>query len=234
LAPTQNKLFSFQSPDSLPTAKRKRLWATPIMALLASPPHPRPACFLFALSSCLRQLLRGREENFVFHDDKIVFDKFTRSIIRRKIKQLVGRAGFTRQDREDLEQELMLRLLQSLHRFDPDQGHQNVFVTTVIERAFAMIVRERLAKKRDGGVVRSLDDEPVDSLPSDQEAFDLASDLADILARLPDDLRALAERLKSQSVSQAARDLGVPRTTLQRQVQRLRQIFEDAGLRIYL
>jgi RNA polymerase sigma factor (sigma-70 family) len=156
---------------------------------------------------------------------------------------LVSRAGFTSQDREDLEQELILRLLQSLHLFDPGQAHRNVFVTTVIERAVAMILRERLAKKRDSGVVRSFDQgqtkagtspEPVDPRPSDQEAFDLASDLAEVLARLPDDLRALAERLKSQSVSQAARDLGVPRTTLQRRVERLRKTFEDAGLRIYL
>jgi RNA polymerase sigma-70 factor (ECF subfamily) len=179
----------------------------------------------------------------VFHDEKIVFDRFAQGIIRRKVRQLVGRAGFTKQDREDLYQELVLRLLQSLELFDPDQSHPNVFITTVIERAVAMILRERRAKKRDGGVMSSLHHgqtkegnaaEPIDPRPSAQDGFDLASDLAEVLARLPDDLRALAERLKSQSVSQAARDLGMPRTTLQRQVQRLRQCFEDAGLRIYL
>lgn len=178
----------------------------------------------------------------MFHDDNIVLDRFAQGIIRRKVRLLVSRAGFTKQDRQDLEQELVLRLLQSLDLFDPEQAHPNVFITTVIERAVAMILRERRAKKRDAGVVRSFDQgqtkdgtpEPVDPRPSDQEAFDLASDLAEVLARLPDDLRALAERLKGQSVSQAARELGVPRTTLQRQVQRLRQCFEDAGLRIYL
>jgi DNA-directed RNA polymerase specialized sigma24 family protein len=118
-----------------------------------------------------------------------------------------------------------------------------VFVTTVIERAVAMILRERLAKKRDGGAVQSLDHahekagdsaEPIDPRRSHEEQIDLATDLTEALAKLPDDLRALAERLKSQSLSQAARDLGVPRSTLQRQVQRLRRCFEDAGLRIYL
>ena len=176
------------------------------------------------------------------HDEKVVLDKFTKGIICRKVKQLVGRAGFSRQDREDLEQELILRLLQSLHLFDPDQAHQNVFVTTVVERAVAMIVRERLAKKRNGGTVQSLDHahekagdstEPVDPRRSHEEQIDLATDLAEVLAKLPNDLRAQAERLKRQSLSQAARDLGVPRSTLQRQVQRLRQCFEDAGLRIY-
>jgi RNA polymerase sigma factor (sigma-70 family) len=179
----------------------------------------------------------------MFHDDKIVLDRFAQGIIRRKVRLLVNRAGFNKEDRQDLEQELILRLLQSLDVFDPEQAHPNVFITTVIERAVAMILRERRAKKRDGGIVRSLEQgqtrdgkipEPFDHRPSDQDAFDLATDLAEALARLPDDLRALAERLKTQSLSQAARDLGVPRTTLQRQVQRLRQCFEDAGLRIYL
>jgi hypothetical protein len=40
--------------------------------------------------------------------------------------------------------------------------------------------------------------------------------------------------LKSCSLSEIARDLGVPRTTLQRKVQRLRQCFENAGLKNYL
>lgn len=179
----------------------------------------------------------------MFHDDKIVLDRFAQGIIRRKVRLLVSRAGFTKQDRQDLEQELVLRLLQSLDLFDPEQAHPNVFITTVIERAVAMILRERRAKKRDSGVVRSFDQakakdgstaEPADPRGDNQERYDLASDLAEVLAQLPDDLRALAERLKGQSVSQAARELGVPRTTLQRQVERLRKTFEDAGLRIYL
>lgn len=177
----------------------------------------------------------------MFHDDNIVLDRFARGIIRRKVRLLIGRAGFTAQDREDLEQDLVLRLLQSLDLFDPEQAHPNVFITTVIERAVAMILRERRAKKRDSGVVHSLDrikeassTEPADPRRGDEEASDLASDLVEVLARLPEELRILAERLKSQSLSQAARDLGVPRTTLQRRVQRLRQCFEDADLRIYL
>ena len=48
-------------------------------------------------------------------------DRFIRGIIRRKVKQLLGRAGFTRQDREDLEQELLVRVLQSLPKYHPDQ-----------------------------------------------------------------------------------------------------------------
>jgi transposase-like protein len=40
--------------------------------------------------------------------------------------------------------------------------------------------------------------------------------------------------LKSHSIAEIARDLGVPRTTLNDTVRRLRQRFEQAGLRAYL
>jgi len=80
------------------------------------------------------------------HDDKIVLDRFARGIIRRKVRLLIGRGGFTRQDRDDLEQQLVLRLLQSLDLFDPELAGPNVFIATVIERAVALILRERRAK----------------------------------------------------------------------------------------
>jgi RNA polymerase sigma factor (sigma-70 family) len=179
----------------------------------------------------------------MYCENKIVLDCFAQGIIRHKVRLLVNRAGFTKEDRQDLEQELVLRLLQSLNSFDPKLAHPNVWITTVIERAVAMILRERRAMKRNARAVGSLDHskikdgnsvEPPDPWPSEEEAFDLDYNLAELLDRLPEKLRDLAERLKRQSLSQAARDLGVPRTTLQRQVQRLRQSFEDAGLRIYL
>lgn len=173
------------------------------------------------------------------YDDKIVLQGFARSIIRRKARLIARCDGFTAQDLRDIEQELRLRLLQGLPQFDPTLSHINVFVTTVIERSVAMLIRDRWAQKRD-----SSDKVPQDSplaateLPDsdsglDIEEFDRDHDLAQVLATLPVDLRDLAELLKVKTVSQAARDQNVPRTTVQREVNRLRKRFEDAGLRIY-
>lgn len=176
--------------------------------------------------------------------DKIVLQGFARSIVRRKARLIARCCGFNAQDLRDLEQELLQRLLQSLPLFDPDQAHINVFVTTVIERSLAMLIRERQAKKRDTTGIRSLDAPADDGTPSelpdrrdvgrDAERLDLANDMAGVLIALPADLRDLAERLKEKTVSQVARDLKVPRTSLMRHVERLRRCFEDAGLRIYL
>jgi len=178
----------------------------------------------------------------VLHDDKIVLDRFCWGIIRRKARQMIGRAGIKEQDRDDLVQELMLRLLRSLRLFDAAQADRKSFVTAVVERNAAKILRDRRAKKRDGGRVESLDallenldEEPTDLAVDDHaaEQADLAIDVADLLTRLPARLRDLAERLRRQTLSQAAREMGVARSTLQRRVVRLRRHFEDAGLRNY-
>jgi RNA polymerase sigma-70 factor (ECF subfamily) len=194
----------------------------------------------------------------VLHDDLYSqTDRFAKGIIRRKVRQLIGRAGFTRQDREDLEQELALRLVQRLPLFDPGRAHRNVFITTVIERCVANILRDKQAGKRDYRRMRSLN-VPVDAgdeastelanaigahehdarcgrSPRNQEELaQLVNDVAEVLTRLPAELRGLVERLKSQSISEIARDQGVPRTTLYASIRRLRQHFEKAGLKDYL
>jgi len=194
----------------------------------------------------------------VLHDDfNEKVDRFTRGIIRHKINQLIGRAGFTEQDRKDLEQELILRLLQSLPSFDPNHAHRNVFTTTVIERYVANILRNKRAMKRDHRRVSSLhvmvdigEEDRIEMTQnisqreldaqrgrhprSDEELAQLVQDLAEAMAKLPDELRELAERLKTETVSEIARDKGIPRTTLNESVRRLRRRFENTGLKEYL
>lgn len=180
--------------------------------------------------------------------DQIITDRFARGLIRRKVRQSVGRAGFTEQDAHEIEQELLLRLLGSLQNYNADlTRHPNVFITTVVERAFVMILRDRRARKRGVGKLRSIhtllaradrtDSDagiPDKTSRSDAEWFELIEDVAGVLATLPDDLRDLAERLKRQSVSEIARELRTPRTTLYRDLERLRRHFTDANLRDYL
>ncbi|MBI1900551.1 MAG: sigma-70 family RNA polymerase sigma factor [Planctomycetia bacterium] len=191
------------------------------------------------------------------HDDnRDKIDRFARGIIRRKVKQLVGRAGFKQQDREDLEQELILRLLQALPSFNPKKAHRNAFVTTVIERAVASILRDKQAEKRDHRRVSSLFvliDTPCGPTElastisqaeydarrgrcprSLEEMAQLIRDVADLMARLPPDLRDLAEPLMTQSKSEIARELDTPRTTLNEWVRRIRRRFERAGLKDYV
>jgi len=83
-------------------------------------------------------------------------DRFIRGIIKRKVGQLMGRAGFTLQDHESLEHDLLARVFDSLSKFDPEVGHRNKFVTAVVERYVANILRDKTADKRDHCRIRSL------------------------------------------------------------------------------
>lgn len=181
----------------------------------------------------------------MFDRDTFHTHRFTRGIILRKVRLLIHCVGFSGRDAEDLEQELLMRLYRGLSRYDPSRcRHVNVFITTVIERSVGMILREQSAKKRAPTGIRSLDAPPIEGEPRaevpDQasgpntDRIDLAHDLRAVLETLPAPLRDLAERLMVQTVSKTARDCQVPRTTLMRQVERLRRYFEDAGLQIYV
>jgi RNA polymerase sigma-70 factor (ECF subfamily) len=184
-------------------------------------------------------------------------DRFTRGIIRRKINQIIGHAGLTRQDGDDLQQDLFLRVLQSLPSFDSNQGHRNKFITAVVERHVANILRNKRAEKRDHRRISSLnimvsigEDEATELAEtigqreldaqrgrhprSDEELAQLAQDMAEMIAKLPEELRDLAQQLKTHSVAEIARNMGVPRTTLHESVRRLRQRFENTGLKDYV
>jgi len=184
-------------------------------------------------------------------------DRFTRGIVRRKVRQLFGRAGFTAQDREDLEQELYTRVLQSLPLFNPDQAHRNKFITTVVERYVRNILRNARAEKRDYTRIGSLnviveipDEGPAELAETidhreldarlgrhrrtEEELAELAIDLADVIATLPQSWQTLLELRKTQTMQEIADEMGVPRTTLNGWMRRIRQRCEDAGMADYL
>ena len=59
-------------------------------------------------------------------------DEYAVQIIKFKAKQLVGRVGLTDSDREDLEQEMILDLLQRLPKYNPDRAQRNTFIARVV------------------------------------------------------------------------------------------------------
>jgi RNA polymerase sigma-70 factor, ECF subfamily len=182
-------------------------------------------------------------------------DPFVRDLIRRKARQIIGRAGLTAQDREDVEQELLLRAIRRLSGRDPQQAHAPAFIITVINHLVANLLRDR-GTRRPPSSPHSLaapiltPEGPMDLAAamgrrelearlgvggrSDAELAQLVADVADVVAGLPAELRELAERLKTQSVAEIARDLSVPRMTLYQKVRLLRMRFERAGLKNYL
>ena len=179
-------------------------------------------------------------------------------LIRHRARRLVVTAGFSPDDIEDIQQDLVLDLLQRLPKFDATKAAHKTFVARVIDRKVAKLIRHRNSQMRDprreecslneciddgeGGSVERIQTIAAAEADrrlgrqerSDQETAELALDVEEVLKRLPDNLRRLCELLKTGSISDAARAMGVPRTTLNDHVKKLREFFEAAGLRDYL
>ena len=177
----------------------------------------------------------------------LAFDDFALRLIRRKARRLAQCAGFTSADREDLEQELLVKVWEAADKFDPQLSHPHAFIATVVERAAATLARGQKALKRGNHVShcalgtpafcqseRELVAETVEmgltSTFSHEADLDLTSDLAEVMSHLPEELREVAERLGGASKRAVARTLGISRRVLQQRIDGLREHFVAAGL----
>ena len=189
-------------------------------------------------------------------DDGI--DPYAAGLIRFKARRLIGQAGFTASDREDIEQELILDLLRRLPKYNPKRAQLNTFIARVVEHRLASLIEAQKAGIRDYRRCRcSLNEcfedadgrsvERVDTFDQEdyllrtggqsrpsEELSALAIDVAAVIEGLPHELRNLCRRLKAETVTEISRDTGVPRGTIYESIKKLREIFEDAGLKDYL
>lgn len=181
---------------------------------------------------------------------------YAENLIHHKARQLVGTAGFTRDDVEDLEQEMRLDLLQRLPNFDPSKATYNTFVSRLIERKISNLIRHRTQELRDhrcedGSIHDPIPSshggdtevERIETVTQDEQDFrlgkhtrsaeerrDLKLDISLALEKLPADLRELAEILQAMSITEAACELGIPRSTLYERIAKLRRALEAMGL----
>lgn len=91
-----------------------------------------------------------------------LFDDRTLKLIRERVKRLIGRHGFTASDRDDLEQDMTLHLLECLRRqqqlIDAPEG----FFRKVVARHAVTLIRRRKAEKRDHRRLNSLHEKVLD------------------------------------------------------------------------
>jgi RNA polymerase sigma factor (sigma-70 family) len=179
------------------------------------------------------------------------FGKFTQRLVRRKACRLIRCRGFSVADREDIEQELLIKVWEASRKFDPQVSCPEAFIVTVVERAAATLARAQKAVKRGRHWARHpFDTTHVDSddgksgadgvqhgptvAPAREIDFDLANDLADILSDLPDELREVAAQLGDGSKRAAAKRLHISRRVLDQRISALRAHLVAAGLTEFL
>ncbi|MCC6678136.1 MAG: sigma-70 family RNA polymerase sigma factor [Phycisphaerales bacterium] len=137
-------------------------------------------------------------------------------------------------DPEDTAQDLVLEVLIRFPKFDPDRATAEAFVEQVMKGKVCKLLRDRQRLKR-GGTARSPGPLPERADPSDfiRDA-DLRMDLETVLEHIPDALRAACDQLQRETVSEAARAIGVPRSTLDSALNGLQSQFRKASLDRYL
>lgn len=175
-------------------------------------------------------------------------------MVRHRACRLVGRVGFTPDDREDIEQELWLDLWTRLPHFDPARSCLYTFAARLADNKAASMVEARLAQaRRDRHCRESLDEmmapDGGDSghrrrdISEDEylrrtgrqsrpaaELRDLRLDVARVLTGVSGELRTLAELLSAEDPVAAARRSAISRMTMYRRRRQLRHVFERAGL----
>lgn len=174
-----------------------------------------------------------------------IISNYAMRVASSKAGRLCCRAGFNKSDAEDIRQELLLDLLKNLPNFDPSKGSEEVFVCRAMRSKAIKLLRDRMASNRtpsrtSGSMNEMIYDkeerrlvELGQTIGEDDPSFeqvDLRLDVESVMAKLPSDLRELCELLKTKSITEAAKALGLGLGSVYWRLDKLRAIFREAGL----
>ncbi|NQU19765.1 MAG: hypothetical protein HQ567_00670 [Candidatus Nealsonbacteria bacterium] len=183
---------------------------------------------------------------------------YAKQTIQCKTRRLVGQAGLSSSDLDDLKQEMWADLLRRFSWFESDRAKAKTFIDRVVSHNISAIRKHRTRMGRDyrrnGGSLSDAtkdDDgrivEQAQVIPEDAhdlrtgaetrstlEHVMLASDVKTVMASLPTPLRELCQLLKTETLAAAARKLGISRRAAQTRLAAVREHFEEADLCDYL
>jgi RNA polymerase sigma-70 factor, ECF subfamily len=191
-------------------------------------------------------------------DFEYYLDSETHRFIRMKATQLAGRYGFRRDEREDVQQSLILACVARFRGFDPTKGSWEGFMRAVVNHAIATLIEARRAARRGhswyhvSAEASSSDDwrnaSPLsDSISEDfyrdrmgggsqpfERILHLRLDVESAVEALPAELKCICRLLMALNhVAQVAVVIGVSRATLHRRVCTIRDAFVTAQLSNY-
>lgn len=165
--------------------------------------------------------------------------EFASKVIASEVRALRVRGVIRRSDEEDIAATLMLGLLGAWAGFDPERGTAEAFVNQVVSTRLISVLRKRNAQKRRGrtepigAAEERIVDRGWDGARCHRQS-DLGTDLRAAMQKLTPRQREICDLLLRESVTPAARELGIPRSTLRDAVTKIRAVFRDAGLEEYL
>jgi len=187
------------------------------------------------------------------------------TLIIKKAKRLVGRYRFSESDRQEIEQQIIFEVLRRRSTVDEARARQMGFLIMLVQHAVADIVAARRAASRDyrreegvlsQWILASTSEHPLyrewmtrgeqiteqesrvhRGLPyiDPEDIRDLAIDMSDAAASLPDHLREIYTRLKELGSARAvANAVGMHPSSVYDAIKMIKDHFQKAGLEIYL
>lgn len=182
-------------------------------------------------------------------------DEQTVETIRIKAWGLIGNYGFTYDDFDDIQQEITLDLLTRLSEYDPDKASIRTFISRIIDYKVQQITEERSTDKErirqasaslndsfsesEGELTERIQSVTQNNLPWNESdagspAVDLSNlrvDLRRVLSTLSPQQLDICARLSRDNIADVARQMGLPRMTLYYHLKKIREHFENAGLK---
>lgn len=156
--------------------------------------------------------------------------------------------------KEDLQQEFLLHVLEHVDQFDPQRGDHDVFVNMLIRNCIAKLIREtnRMKSRPPAGMGMESTDEVVETVDGTHEEMfrslgiddkdrrtlgetndvfelmDMTEGVEHLIRTLPRGYRTIARRLMTCSRAEAGRELGISRRRMAAAVEVIRDHFGQA------
>ena len=173
------------------------------------------------------------------------------SIVRRKVHQLIKHQYFSKDEFQDLEQELVIEFLNKRINYNPNKSSLTTYATKIIRDKAINLITHRSCQKNDYKIsIRSLY-EPIlsndnkeeiclliDTIPSNTtfcdydcpdsiEQMELELDIEQLVNKIPTDFAQLYEDLQSMSISEIAKIRKKSRTTIHKRIKILKKFLYD-------
>jgi RNA polymerase sigma factor (sigma-70 family) len=206
-----------------------------------APPH-RSACAGVLSALVVHASSRPREAFVPYDAERFLSDPEVSKLLRSWARRYAQPKRDPAYSVEDVEHDLIARLLSRLPGYDPGRGSRTGFGLLIISHAIADLARARATQKRRHDA-ESLAPDQLDQLPNDhwgsgvstrERQRDLSIDFRTAIANLPCELREVAQALlNGESVTSIARRLRRPPSTISARKARAFALLAKSGLAMY-
>jgi len=168
-------------------------------------------------------------------------DEYVMEQTRIRAAELTDKSQLPPDQCEDIQQEMVIRLINAYKRFDPAKASMHTFASRVLDCFCMDFIRRQASKKRRGNFEVastdisndfSLDLYAVgDSVLDELDREEIGLRVRSVIESLDDDLKSLCEAmLQINDRKVIAETLGIARSSVYRRIARIQAHFRAAGL----